>query len=34
VLFGSRVGGDLHEDSDWDFAVYLDHEPDQAEHDV
>ena len=23
VLFGSRVRGDLHEDSDWDFAVYL-----------
>jgi uncharacterized protein (UPF0332 family) len=31
VLFGSRVGGDLHEDSDWDFAVYLDHEPDKGE---
>jgi predicted nucleotidyltransferase len=27
VLFGSRVRGDLHEDSDWDFAVYLDREP-------
>jgi predicted nucleotidyltransferase len=31
VLFGSRVRGDLHEDSDWDFAVYLDHEPDKGE---
>jgi predicted nucleotidyltransferase/uncharacterized protein (UPF0332 family) len=31
VLFGSRVRGDLHEDSDWDFAVYLDHEPDEEE---
>lgn len=31
VLFGSRVRGDLHEDSDWDFAVYLDHEPDKDE---
>lgn len=31
VLFGSRVRGDLHEGSDWDFAVYLDHEPGQDE---
>jgi uncharacterized protein (UPF0332 family)/predicted nucleotidyltransferase len=31
VLFGSRVRDDLHEDSDWDFAVYLDHQPDQDE---
>jgi uncharacterized protein (UPF0332 family)/predicted nucleotidyltransferase len=31
VLFGSRVRGDLHEDSDWDFAVYLEHEPDEDE---
>jgi uncharacterized protein len=31
VLFGSRVRGDLHADSDWDFAVYLDHEPDKGE---
>jgi predicted nucleotidyltransferase len=31
VLFGSRVRGDVHEDSDWDFAVYLDHEPDDEE---
>jgi uncharacterized protein (UPF0332 family)/predicted nucleotidyltransferase len=31
VLFGSRVRGDLHEDSDWDFAVHLDHEPDEDE---
>jgi uncharacterized protein (UPF0332 family)/predicted nucleotidyltransferase len=31
VLFGSRVRGDLHADSDWDFAVYLDHAPDEGE---
>lgn len=31
VLFGSRVRGDVHDDSDWDFAVYLDHGPDQDE---
>jgi len=31
VLFGSRTRGDLHEDSDWDFAVYLDHQPDEDE---
>ena len=31
VLFGSRVRGDLRADSDWDFAVYLDHEPDKGE---
>jgi predicted nucleotidyltransferase/uncharacterized protein (UPF0332 family) len=31
VLFGSRVRGDLHADSDWDFAVYLDHEPEKGE---
>jgi predicted nucleotidyltransferase len=31
VLFGSRVRGDFHEDSDWDFAVYLAHEPDEDE---
>ena len=27
VLFGSRVRGEAHEDSDWDFAVFLDHKP-------
>jgi uncharacterized protein len=27
VLFGSRARGEPHEDSDWDFAVFLDHEP-------
>lgn len=27
VLFGSRARGEAHEESDWDFAVYLDHEP-------
>jgi uncharacterized protein (UPF0332 family)/predicted nucleotidyltransferase len=31
VLFGSRVRGNLHADSDWDFAVYLDHQPDKGE---
>jgi uncharacterized protein len=31
VLFGSRVRGEVHEDSDWDFAVYLDHAPDPDE---
>lgn len=31
VLFGSRVRGDLHEESDWDFAVYLHHAPDRDE---
>ncbi len=31
MLFGSRVRGDLHEDSDWDFAVYLDHKPGRDE---
>jgi uncharacterized protein (UPF0332 family)/predicted nucleotidyltransferase len=27
VLFGSRARGEAHADSDWDFAVFLDHEP-------
>ncbi len=27
VLFGSRARGDAHAESDWDFAVFLDHEP-------
>ena len=31
VLFGSRVRSDAHKDSDWDFAVYLDHTPDPEE---
>jgi uncharacterized protein len=31
VLFGSRVRGEMHADSDWDFAVYLDHAPDEGE---
>ena len=31
VLFGSRVRTDLHEDSDWDFAVYLDRASDEEE---
>ena len=31
VLFGSRVRAEAREDSDWDFAVYLDHAPDEDE---
>jgi uncharacterized protein len=27
VLFGSRARGEAHAESDWDFAVFLDHEP-------
>ena len=27
VLFGSRAQGEPHADSDWDLAVFLDHEP-------
>jgi uncharacterized protein len=27
VLFGSRARGEAHPESDWDFAVFLDHEP-------
>ena len=27
VLFGSRARGEAHDESDWDFAVFLDHEP-------
>jgi uncharacterized protein (UPF0332 family) len=27
VLFGSQAGGEAHPASDWDFAVFLDHEP-------
>ena len=27
VLFGSRAQGEPREDSDWDLAVFLDHEP-------
>jgi uncharacterized protein (UPF0332 family) len=27
LLFGSRARGEAHADSDWDFAVFLDHEP-------
>jgi uncharacterized protein (UPF0332 family) len=33
VLFGSRARGEAHESSDWDFAVFLDHEPTQSEKD-
>jgi uncharacterized protein (UPF0332 family)/predicted nucleotidyltransferase len=31
VLFGSRALGEAHADSDWDFAVFLDHEPTAAD---
>ncbi len=27
LLFGSRARGGAHAESDWDFAVFLDHEP-------
>ena len=27
VLFGSRARGDVHEESDWDIAVFLTDEP-------
>jgi uncharacterized protein len=27
VLFGSRARGDMHEESDWDIAVFLKDEP-------
>jgi uncharacterized protein (UPF0332 family)/predicted nucleotidyltransferase len=27
VLFGSRARAEAHADSDWDFAVFLDHKP-------
>ena len=33
VLFGSRVRGEAREDSDWDFAVFIDHEPTQGDED-
>jgi uncharacterized protein (UPF0332 family)/predicted nucleotidyltransferase len=33
VLFGSRARGDAHAESDWDFAVFLDHEPSEADRD-
>lgn len=29
VLFGSRARGDAHRGSDWDFAVFLAHEPNE-----
>jgi uncharacterized protein (UPF0332 family) len=31
VLFGSRARGEEHDESDWDFAVFLDHEPTEAD---
>ena len=31
VLFGSRARGDARDDSDWDFAIFLDHEPTMEE---
>ena len=27
LVFGSRARGEAHPESDWDFAVFLDHEP-------
>ena len=31
VLFGSRARGAAHDESDWDFAVFLDHEPTEGD---
>jgi len=31
VLFGSQARGEAHDESDWDFAVFLDHEPSLGE---
>lgn len=31
VLFGSRARGDEHAESDWDFAVFFDHDPSERE---
>jgi predicted nucleotidyltransferase len=31
VLFGSRARGDEHAESDWDFAVFFDHDPTDRE---
>jgi len=31
VLFGSRARGEAHDESDWDFAVFLDHKPTQGD---
>jgi predicted nucleotidyltransferase len=33
VLYGSRARGDPHDESDWDIAVFLDHEPNDADRD-
>jgi len=33
VLFGSRARGEARDESDWDFAVFLDHEPTQGDED-
>lgn len=31
VLFGSRARGDEHAESDWDFAVFFEHDPSERE---
>jgi len=31
VLFGSRARGEAHAESDWDFAVFLDHAPTECD---
>ena len=31
VLFGSRARGEEHAESDWDFAVFFDHDPSERE---
>jgi uncharacterized protein (UPF0332 family)/predicted nucleotidyltransferase len=33
VLFGSQARGEAHDESDWDFAVFLDHEPTPGDED-
>ena len=33
ILYGSRARGDAEPDSDWDFLVLLDEEPDSEEED-
>ena len=33
VLFGSRARGEARDESDWDFAVFLDHEPTPGDED-
>ena len=34
VLFGSRARGDEHAESDWDVAVFFDHDPSEREQGI